>query len=186
MSRLKEKALITPAHKGEESQPPRLVRTVYPAICESCYFFADALRFSPGRTLRTVPTALDNGPPLSPEAPTAVAARPRTRTPPTFQDSSEPSRLARRVRLTALAERSAQADSLPNSERPSDPTTRSPALCSRRGELRFRLSTGEEVFKTIESDDQVPAEIDAFRNHQGEYGGEFFRRTTGFGSCGSL
>ena len=25
-----------------------------------------------------------------------------------------------------------------------------------------------------ESDDQVPAEIDAFRNHQGEYGGEFF------------
>jgi DNA-binding NarL/FixJ family response regulator len=29
--------------------------------------------------------------------------------------SSEPSRLARRVRLTALAERSAQADSLPNS-----------------------------------------------------------------------
>ena len=40
--------------------------------------------------------------------------------------------------------------------------------------LRFRLSTGEDVFKTIESDDQVPAEIDAFRNHQGEYGGEFF------------
>jgi hypothetical protein len=39
--------------------------------------------------------------------------------------------------------------------------------------LRFRLSTGEEVFKTIESD-EVPAEIDAFRNHQGEYGGEFF------------
>ena len=28
VSRLKEKALITPAHKGEESQPPRLVRTV--------------------------------------------------------------------------------------------------------------------------------------------------------------
>ena len=40
--------------------------------------------------------------------------------------------------------------------------------------LRFRLSTGEEVFKTIESDDQVAAEIDAFRNHQGEYGAEFF------------
>lgn len=40
--------------------------------------------------------------------------------------------------------------------------------------LRFRLSTGEEVFKTIESDDQVAAEIDAFRNHQGEYGADFF------------
>jgi hypothetical protein len=40
--------------------------------------------------------------------------------------------------------------------------------------LRFTLSTGEEVFKTIESDDQVAAEIDAFRNHQGEYGADFF------------
>ena len=68
----------------------------------------------------------------------AVVALPPTRTPPTFQDSSEPSRLARRVRLTALAERSAQADSLPNSERPSDPTTRSPALCSRRGEIEVQ------------------------------------------------
>ena len=29
MSRLKEKALITPAHKGEESQPPRLAEGVY-------------------------------------------------------------------------------------------------------------------------------------------------------------
>ena len=30
MSRLKEKALITLAHKGEESQPPRLAAAVYP------------------------------------------------------------------------------------------------------------------------------------------------------------
>jgi len=52
--------------------------------------------------------------------------------------------------------------------------------------LRFKLSTGEEVFKTIESDDQVPAEIDAFRNHQGEYGAISSRLTTGFGSCASL
>ena len=124
--------------------------------------------------MRTVPTAFDNGPPLSPEAPTAVAARPRTRTPPTFQDSSEPSRLARRVRLTALAERSAQADSYPI-PRGRAIRQRVPRRYARAvAKLRFRLSTGEEVFKTIESDDQVPAEIDAFRNHQGEYGGEFF------------
>ena len=129
-------------------------------ICEPCYFVADALRSSLGRMLRRLSHA---------------PSRPPTRTPPTFQDSSEPSRLARRARLTALAERSAQGDSLPNSERPSDPTTGVPRRYARAvARLRFRLSTGEEVFKTIESDDQVPAEIDAFRNHQGEYGGEFF------------
>ena len=159
MSRLKEKALITPAHIGEESQPPRLVCTVYPR-------FVSLVTFST--------TVSINGPPLSPEAPAAVAARPRTRTPPTFQDSSEPSRLARRVRLTALAERSAQADS-PPIPRGRAIRQRVPRRYARAvARLRFRLSTGEEVFKTIESDDQVPAEIDAFRNHQGEYGAEFF------------
>jgi hypothetical protein len=39
--------------------------------------------------------------------------------------------------------------------------------------LRFTLSTGEEVTKTVD-DDQVQAEIDAFRTHQREYGADFF------------
>jgi hypothetical protein len=39
--------------------------------------------------------------------------------------------------------------------------------------LRFTLSTGDEVTKTVD-DDQVKAEIDAFRTHQREYGADFF------------
>jgi hypothetical protein len=39
--------------------------------------------------------------------------------------------------------------------------------------LRFTLSTGEQVRKTVE-DDQVQAEVEAFRTHQREYGADFF------------
>jgi hypothetical protein len=39
--------------------------------------------------------------------------------------------------------------------------------------LRFTLSTGEEVTKTVDYG-QVQAEIDAFRTHQREYGADFF------------
>jgi hypothetical protein len=39
--------------------------------------------------------------------------------------------------------------------------------------LRFTLSTGEEVRKTVD-DDQMQAEIDAFRTHQRDYGADFF------------
>jgi hypothetical protein len=39
--------------------------------------------------------------------------------------------------------------------------------------LRFTLSTGAEVTKTVD-DDQVQAEIEAFRTHQREYGADFF------------
>jgi hypothetical protein len=39
--------------------------------------------------------------------------------------------------------------------------------------LRFTLSTGEEVRKTVD-DDQVQAEIDAFRTHQRDYSADFF------------
>jgi hypothetical protein len=39
--------------------------------------------------------------------------------------------------------------------------------------LSFTLSTGDEVRKTVD-DDQVQAEIDAFRTHQRDYGADFF------------
>jgi hypothetical protein len=39
--------------------------------------------------------------------------------------------------------------------------------------IRFTLSTGEEVRKTVD-DDQMQAEIDAFRTHQRDYGADFF------------
>ena len=39
--------------------------------------------------------------------------------------------------------------------------------------LRFTLSTGAVVTKTV-SEDQVEAEIDAFRTHQRDYGADFF------------
>jgi hypothetical protein len=40
--------------------------------------------------------------------------------------------------------------------------------------LRFKLSTGDEVFRTIESADQVSAELEAFRRHDGEYADSYF------------
>jgi hypothetical protein len=48
------------------------------------------------------------------------------------------------------------------------------AICSSTvAILRFTLSTGKEVRKTVD-DDQVQAEIEAFRTHQREYGADFF------------
>jgi hypothetical protein len=49
------------------------------------------------------------------------------------------------------------------------------ALCSRAmAGLRFKLSTGDEVFRTIDSADQVSAELEAFRGHDGAYADSYF------------
>jgi hypothetical protein len=52
VSRLKEKALITLARKGEESQPPRLVRTVYLRFV-SLVTFRPRSPFQPGQDVAT-------------------------------------------------------------------------------------------------------------------------------------
>jgi hypothetical protein len=46
----------------------------------------------------------------------------------------------------------------------------SPAMAG----LRFKLLTGDEVFKTIESADQASAELEAFRRRDGAYADSYF------------
>jgi hypothetical protein len=40
--------------------------------------------------------------------------------------------------------------------------------------VRFRLSTGEDVFKSVEADNEIPLEIESFRVRAGQYGADWF------------
>jgi hypothetical protein len=40
--------------------------------------------------------------------------------------------------------------------------------------VRFRLSTGEDFFKSVEGDGDVPLEMESFRVQAGEYGADWF------------
>src|SRR6266511_5754644 len=40
--------------------------------------------------------------------------------------------------------------------------------------IRFKLSTGDEVTKTVDSDDQAAAEVENFKSRSGDYSADWF------------